>query len=209
MAAHRRQSDHLAALGMLPFSPSFGLQLLEQVLADSDPQVAAMQADWPRLVQHFKLPLLAELAAELDGETGAAQTRSGLALQTQLRGLSASERRAAIMELLQKQLANVLRTPIHTIHPEQPLSELGIDSLMTVELVNRIEVELAVSVPIATLLQGPTLASLTEQLAPLVGEPTPPANQASARVMQRCADDLIACRVADLAGEAELDPPSK
>ncbi|MBK8049808.1 MAG: SDR family NAD(P)-dependent oxidoreductase [Anaerolineales bacterium] len=135
MAAHGRQSDHLAALGMLPFSPSFGLQLLEQVLAESDPQVAAMQADWSRLVQHFKLPLLAELATELDGEIDATQTGPGLALQAQLRILNEAERRAAIMELLQKQLANVLRTPINTIHPEQPLSELGIDSLMTVELV--------------------------------------------------------------------------
>ncbi|MBK8049807.1 MAG: SDR family oxidoreductase [Anaerolineales bacterium] len=67
--------------------------------------------------------------------------------------------------------------------------------------------ELAVSVPIATLLQGPTLASLTEQLAQLVGEPTPPATRhlpvGDGNVVL---DDSIACRVTDLAREAKLDP---
>ena len=46
----------------------------------------------------------------------------------------------------------------------QPLTKLGIDSLMAVELKNRVEVDLGLTIPVTALLQGPSLAQLGARL---------------------------------------------
>ena len=46
----------------------------------------------------------------------------------------------------------------------QPLSTLGIDSLMAVELKNRIESDLQVAVPLIKVIQGPSVAELAALL---------------------------------------------
>jgi acyl carrier protein len=65
---------------------------------------------------------------------------------------------------LREQVARVLAFPASQLDIDQPLNDLGLDSLMAIELKNRIEMELRVRVPMATLLQGPTLAQLTAEL---------------------------------------------
>ncbi len=54
------------------------------------------------------------------------------------------------------------------LNPQQPLDTLGMDSLMALELKNRIERELNLDLPIVKLLQGPTLIELSNQLQTLV-----------------------------------------
>ena len=44
---------------------------------------------------------------------------------------------------------------------QQPLTKLGIDSLMAVELKNRVEIDLELTIPVTALLQGPSLAQLS------------------------------------------------
>ena len=45
--------------------------------------------------------------------------------------------------------------PAEVLDPKQPLSDLGLDSLMAVELKNRIEAEFGVSVPVTSISKGP------------------------------------------------------
>ena len=47
---------------------------------------------------------------------------------------------------------------------QQPVIKLGVDSLMAVELKNRIESDLGLTVPVTALLQGPSLAHLSARL---------------------------------------------
>ena len=208
MATQSKQTEQLAKQGMLAFSPQLGVQMLEHILATSAVQVTAMRADWPRLLERFTLPLLQNLATAVNPTAGAGEVRTGDGLRRQLGALAPAERREAVMDLLQKQLAQVLRTPVHALDPQQPLSELGIDSLMTVELVNRIEAALALTIPLSTLLQVPTIAGLTELVLKLLDASaagTPGQNQPADHEDAALNDHFARC-VADLADEAVLDP---
>jgi acyl carrier protein len=174
MAAHGAQAENLARQGILAFAPQQGVQLLERILATSAVQVTAMAADWSQLHSRFPLPLLQELAAGSNGKAASTgHDNAAAVLRTQLRGLAPSERQAMLAGLLQAQLAQVLRMPGQKVDPHQPLAELGIDSLMTVELVNRIETALGLTVPVTVLLQGPTLARLAEHLLGLLDAAAP------------------------------------
>ena len=71
---------------------------------------------------------------------------------------------------LVEQLARVLKCSPSKVDVHESLNRLGIDSLMVVELKNRVDVVLELALPVTVLLQGPSLAQLTthllEQLAP-------------------------------------------
>ncbi|MFN8469353.1 MAG: thioester reductase domain-containing protein [Caldilineaceae bacterium] len=206
MAASGEQAGNLARYGILAMAPEEGLELLEQILPTSAVQVTALQADWQRLRQSFSQPLLAEMVDV--NSAGAVPPRAANALYAQLRDLHPTERHPLVVDVIRQQLVQVLRTPAHQIGLQQPLSDLGVDSLTTVELIYRLEAELGVTIPLPVLLQGPTIASLATLTLEMLGlsqgstsavEPQPLAPDTRTQ-------DRFAVAVTELAPEAELDP---
>ncbi len=65
---------------------------------------------------------------------------------------------------LQEQAAKILHLPTSQLTPQRSLNQLGIDSLTAVELKHHIETNLAVVVPLASLLGGMTLAELADMI---------------------------------------------
>ena len=51
---------------------------------------------------------------------------------------------------------------------EEPLTKLGMDSLMAVELATRIKKEVKIDIPTMTFMRGPTIAQLTTSLMELL-----------------------------------------
>ena len=65
---------------------------------------------------------------------------------------------------LVEQIAQVLKCSPTRVDAHEPLNRLGIDSLMAVELKNRVEADLETNLPVTALLQGPSLSQLAAQL---------------------------------------------
>jgi acyl carrier protein len=79
------------------------------------------------------------------------------------------ERRQKLLAGLQLQMAQTLELPAADLDPEEPLSYFGMDSLMAVEMRNRLQGRLDVALPLADLLRGVSLRKLTDSvLAQLV-----------------------------------------
>jgi hypothetical protein len=73
-----------------------------------------------------------------------------------------AERVNLLVESLQRQVARVLGYGAHDVpNAAQPLADLGLDSLMAIQLKNRIQTDLGVGVAVGTLLKGLT----TDRLA--------------------------------------------
>lgn len=81
--------------------------------------------------------------------------------------LHAPEERSNLLETyICEQVARVLDLAPSKINVQQPVNTIGLDSLMAIQLKNRIEGDLGVNVPVATFLRGASIAELTLQLLP-------------------------------------------
>jgi amino acid adenylation domain-containing protein len=73
-------------------------------------------------------------------------------------------RRMLLNIYLQEQVARLLRMAPSRLNPQQPLSSLGLDSLMVMELKNEVESSLGVVLPMALLLEGPSIEQVASEI---------------------------------------------
>ena len=88
---------------------------------------------------------------------------NGQATRTQL-ATSPEEQQQLLEEYLIEQIAKVLRLPPSQLDVEQPLNTLGLDSLMLIQLVNRVKKDFALELSIEALFENMTLLDLAQQL---------------------------------------------
>lgn len=88
-----------------------------------------------------------------------------------LLALETSERWDAIQTALQEQVALVLKMSPSQIVPDQPLGTLGLDSLMGLELRNRLEGKFGLTLPATLVWNYPTLLVMIPYLADKMGVP--------------------------------------
>lgn len=70
-----------------------------------------------------------------------------------------------IQNYLRAQIAQALHMPLEAMDIEQPLSQLGIGSLVGMELYNRVKKEFQVNLPLSEFLKGPSVVDLSRLIA--------------------------------------------
>jgi acyl carrier protein len=140
--------DRLKRAGIRPISAEEGLAMFDDALAMSDPVLMPVHLE----------------SARASADPG--QERS-LALAG-LAGLSVDEREQRLLGLVIGHVATVSRHPAGDIDPESTLFELGLDSLMTVELRNRLATACGVALPADLAFEHPTPAAITGYLENLL-----------------------------------------
>jgi acyl transferase domain-containing protein len=103
---------------------------------------------------------------------------------SQLRAADPNDREALLVAYLREQLARGLQIPTSDVPMDKPMSGLGLDSLMAIDIANRLAAELKVRVPPVDLMEKMTLASLASlvldlrEAAEVQAVQTPPARSA-------------------------------
>ncbi|WP_447803266.1 SDR family NAD(P)-dependent oxidoreductase [Pseudomonas serbica] len=83
------------------------------------------------------------------------------------------ERHFELCMMIKRFVAVLLQQPVESIPMETPLSELGVSSLLGVEVRNRLQTELSVRMPATVLWNYPTVSSLAGYLESLLWPPSP------------------------------------
>lgn len=168
----------LGRVGIGAMTPEQGLGAMDYAMSADLPQLVIASIDWPRFFAAFPRartsPLLSALVAE-DGDT--ARGAAAAAVRTSLAVLPAGERSQFLEGYLKGHIARVLSVAPARLDPHRSLLTLGLDSLTSIEIKNRIEAELSVTIPIVQLLKGPSISQLAARLLPLIdltGLPTAP-----------------------------------
>jgi len=146
-----------------------GLQALDALIGSELPHAAITITNWQTFVQQFET--VPALYRSLQKEVGRIADASPAAsqmefLRSKLRDAAASERRRLLIAFVGQQAAKTLGMS-DPISIAQPLRELGLDSLMSVTLVNRMEAALGIRISAAKLIRGPSVEQLVDELLPL------------------------------------------
>ena len=174
MALHLERSDHqqrLSAWGLSEILPHRGLAVLEQLLQLDTPQVGVMPVDWSKWLQQFprvppfyhRLPTADPQEAIGPRTVRKIELGEEIDLVSQLRATPVKERRDRLESHLQKLVAKTLGLKdAEQIGPDAQLMDLGLDSLMAMELRNDLQSSLGCSVGSTFLFKYPTLAELVD-----------------------------------------------
>jgi acyl transferase domain-containing protein/acyl carrier protein len=171
LAARSPIAPRTALPGLGAIAPSQGLEILQSLVRTS-PLVAAQVAVLPldRSVKSFPTDVPPALTAFLSTVL-VASVPPVESLRHSLETASGGDRRRLLAEHVRAQVAKILGIePSLLTQPQQGLLELGMDSLTSVELRNRLQTSLGCTLPSTLLFDYPTLESLIDYLAATLGQ---------------------------------------
>jgi acyl carrier protein/NADP-dependent 3-hydroxy acid dehydrogenase YdfG len=139
--------------GIAPLSAEQGLALLDDALARRAPLLVPARLD------------LARLDAPATSPAAATPVTSTAAVRARLAALAHADRQAALLELVRSEVAQVFRLPDRGVPDDQPLQTLGLDSLMAVELRDRLATRLDARLSATLAFDHPTPADMARFIA--------------------------------------------
>jgi acyl carrier protein len=179
VARNEKVSERLEGQGVLSYSPREALAILERMLQQEAVQVGVARVDWARWrgvsAAGGVSPRFAHLVQEAESNQDG-QKADGAAIRKTLLAAPPEQRKELMLSFLRDKVARVLGASAAKVDVDKPLTEVGLDSLMAVELRNWIEGELRVNLPIVELMQGPSVSRLAELLVEQLvkGDAPPP-----------------------------------
>ena len=162
VARNERVAEFLARQGTAPIAPEEVVSLLETFLASGVGQILAIRVDWSKWRQFFRRlqenPLLEDVFASSvdDQEAGGANKDWRLKIES----ARPEDRGEIIAQAIREIVASVLRVKPESLRDNQPLTDLGLDSLMGAEIENSIEAAIGVGLPPTSLLRARTLGQI-------------------------------------------------
>ena len=180
MAADNTKSVH----GFKPLATETGIRALELALThSSEAQLAIADVDWPQAFSFLAGGGIPSVYAglRLSPQTPASAIPATVhdiketSLLQSLESLPQQDRRRLLSEAITDMVSKVLSLPAsQKINFDQPLDELGLDSILAVELKTEISRRTEIPLPAGLLFDYPTLASLTGHIMGLLRDSTPP-----------------------------------
>jgi len=167
LAADRNAGQRLARRGLQPLEPTQGLDAFERLLGSPEAQVAVLPIRWARFLAQFPAgsvpPLFREMA---EAKKHSADSTATSELLQRLKEAPPDECRGIIAAQIREHTLKVLGLPASSnLDPRQPLHELGLDSLMAVELRNAIARTVGSSLPASLLFDYPTVETIAAYLS--------------------------------------------
>jgi acyl transferase domain-containing protein/acyl-CoA synthetase (AMP-forming)/AMP-acid ligase II/acyl carrier protein len=196
MAARASGSRAPASRVMHPLAPAQALAALDRLFEKSGPaQAVAMSVDWTLLAQSFngqQAPaLISDLLREKASPASAKATReSGPRLSVQeLLAAPPAGRHALLLAHVHKSLAQVMALDAPELDPEESMSNLGLDSLMALELQHSLEESFGAKLPLELLMGMPSLNEFVTRLLDILVKPTAlPAPEPAPEIMGKAAN---------------------
>ncbi|MFF8382032.1 type I polyketide synthase, partial [Streptomyces sp. NPDC015661] len=153
--------DTLSTRGIAPLSTEHGLELLDRALADDRPALVPARLDPASLRTDALAGTLSPLLRSL---VRVPQRRAGESgLRRRLGRMSEDEGRRLLLDVVRAQLAAVIGSEsTDGIDPDQPFKSFGIDSLLAVQLRNRLNSATGLRLPATLVFDHPTPAAVVD-----------------------------------------------
>jgi phthiocerol/phenolphthiocerol synthesis type-I polyketide synthase C len=194
----------LGRMGGAALRSEDALPALEKLLGSSAGSLGLIDLDWATLSRFLpasQAPKFSLLARSAMGERGAHGAESAADLRQRLDGLSGNALTAALTEIVRCEVAEILRIAPERIEPATSLLDMGMDSLMAVELATSLEARLDIQLSALALSGGPTIESIVERIIRLLHPGEEPAAADAGDALAAQVLEVAARHMGDLSAE--------
>ncbi len=176
MATEEIRVAQLASRGMRLLPSDAALDLLGELIISRAANTVVMSArfeDMIRTTRGKTPPLLEHVTAgmSLGSSTDSGEDR---AYQAKLASLQPDQRNELLCQYFANELGIIMGMEAEDIDVIQPLGTMGLDSLMAIELKNKIENKLEMTLPIAVFMNDPSVSTLATYVAENFGQTANP-----------------------------------
>ena len=170
-AEGRRVHEFWEAHGIERLTPRDVRAALEHLMTQASPQVAVLRNDWSRLAHHFPALLSLPWASHLVQAEEPRDAEAFTQFRRTLEDMPLVRRRALLIRHVRDEVARVMGVPpAQPIDVRRGLFEMGMDSLMALDLKNRLRSSVGLDVPPTVVFEFPNIEAiagfLAEQLSP-------------------------------------------
>ena len=155
--------------GIEALPPQTMLAALTQLVRSAVAQVAVAKIDWPVFVELYQLQKQHLLLEDFTNEQGRVDNKLDMSvpsLQEQWQNLAETERERVLNRYLQEKLTAILKLDYDDWSGlEQGFFQMGVDSLMAIELKNQLEADFKTALPATLIFDYPTLKKLADYMS--------------------------------------------
>jgi acyl transferase domain-containing protein/NADPH:quinone reductase-like Zn-dependent oxidoreductase/NAD(P)-dependent dehydrogenase (short-subunit alcohol dehydrogenase family)/SAM-dependent methyltransferase/acyl carrier protein len=209
VARNERVADFLARQGTQAITPTEATSLLESFLGAGSAQVIAIRVDWSKWRQFFRgmqsNPLLERIFASLESEESTGTTSNW---RSRIDAAAPTEKQSVICQAVREAVGSVLRVKPDSLRDDQPLTDLGLDSLMGVEIETSLEAAIGVALPPTSLMRARTIGQIGALIAGHLGGTKAVAESAPVPVTTETASAVDLEAISDEEIERLLGEPS-
>ena len=169
LAAREARQARLSSCGMRPISPDAGIAALERLLTSDNAQAAVAALDVARWRHSYLgaarsrvFDRIAAAGAKCDLTSGEVRADSNLLSELQI--ADPEERLLRITHSVRREVANVFLCDEAHLENSRLLRELGMDSLMAVELLQRLSTAFGIAIPVRSLIMNGTISGLAHEV---------------------------------------------
>lgn len=166
LARNEKIKDALQGrMGGSALNSAIALDVLESMLVADRSSLGVMELDWKALSRFLPSagsPKFSELARHAEESEGDEEDSDDI--QRMLAELPDEELLATLTEMLKSEVGEILRVSPDKIDATRSIYDMGLDSLMGVELVVALESRFGIRLPVMALSQSPTIAKLAERI---------------------------------------------
>jgi acyl carrier protein len=135
-----------------------------KALADNAAQVGVFDVDWSQWKAVSSKAAESSFYREVQKSLTGKADHTRLALLREILGHDGQQQQEIAVQLIQREIAKILRLPADKLDTAESLTNLGVDSMMTTELTLRLQEEFGLELTMAEVLKGPSIQQLAERL---------------------------------------------
>jgi NAD(P)-dependent dehydrogenase (short-subunit alcohol dehydrogenase family)/predicted O-methyltransferase YrrM/acyl carrier protein len=172
--------DQINLAGERTITPQTGIEIFAELLHGQSAQVAVLPVtDWGQFRQKFShisalfkdmpqrtQPMVVEPTPQTKSQTALPTPPASLSLRQRLATLPAKQAQTTLLNEVSQQIAQLLKlADSHRLNPAQGLFDLGMDSLLAIELRSRLQKVVEAKLPATLVFDYPSVEAITAYLA--------------------------------------------
>jgi len=198
-------------LGVTPIDPARALDGMEQALLASVTEAAVAELDWTKLSRLPRIalaPKYAELGQRLGGDDFPDGVLSLSQLVERVATLTPEAAAQLVAPAILKQISEVMRIPAAKLDADRSLIEVGMDSMMMVEMQMMMERQFGLRLPVLDLMDRATVSGIARRLVDELRRKSTTNGHDHAELLEIDVDSVPEDRLDEILGELlkeELD----